>query len=148
VRGNNLGGIVVQGVGAVNNSILGGSIYLNGGLGISLQGGGNDGQVAPTISSATSTNVSGTMTGTNGDVFTIQVFKTTASLVPSADRAQGQTFVKEFNLTIGVGGSEVFSEALSGITVGDWITLTATKLDGGTTPTNTSAFSLGVQTTS
>jgi hypothetical protein len=50
-------------------------------------------------------------------------------------------------VTIGVGGSEVFSEALSGITVGDWITLTATKLDGGVTPTNTSAFSLGVQTT-
>ncbi|NBP89206.1 MAG: hypothetical protein EBU59_12055 [Planctomycetia bacterium] len=145
IAGSIVNGIVVDGATATGNTILNNSIFNNGGQGISLQNGGNDGQVAPTISSATSTNVSGTMTGTNGDVFTIQVFKTTASLVPSADRAQGQTFVKEFNVTIGVGGSEVFSEALSGITVGDWITLTATKLDGGTTPTNTSAFSLGAQ---
>ena len=143
---NSLGnGIVISNASGTNNTILSNSIFSNAGLGISLQNGGNDGQAAPTINSVSSTNVAGSMTGINGDVYRIQVFKTATLFVPSADWAQGETVVAEFNVTIGASGSELFSEAISGVSLGDWITLTATKLDGGVTPTNTSQFSQGVQ---
>ena len=48
-----------------------------------------------------------------------------------------------------VGDTAAIDEAVSGVIVGDWITMTATKLTGqGGTPTNTSQFSTGVQVTS
>jgi nitrous oxidase accessory protein NosD len=148
IYGNTFNGVWVSGASALNNTILSNAIFLNGGAGILLSGGGNAGQVAPTVSSVSTTRVTGTMTGTNGDWFRIQIFKNAASIVTSASAAQGQVLVSSVDVEI-VGGTASIDQAVTGVIVGDWITMTATRLTGsGGTPTNTSQFSPGVQVTS
>jgi len=148
IYGNTFNGVMVVGASAIDNSILSNAIFLNGGAGILLSGGGNAGQIAPTVDSVSTSRITGTMTGADGEWYKIQIFKNAASIVTSASTVQGQVLVTEVEVEI-VAGSATIDEAVAGVIVGDWITMTATKLTGpGGTPSNTSQFSTGVQVTS
>jgi Leucine-rich repeat (LRR) protein/Ca2+-binding EF-hand superfamily protein len=117
-------GIIVA-AGAIGNKISGNSIYNNANA-ITLQPGaptGNNGKVAPTISSATPTLVSGTCE--SGDV--VEVFSDNPQFGATN---QGRTFL---GTAVTVGTSWTFSGTF---TNGDRITATATN--GGN---NTSSFS-------
>ena len=148
---NNLGfGVVVSGAGAVNNPILSNSMYANGSGGISLSGGGNGGQVAPTVTGAaiagSQITVTGSISGSNGDVYRVQYFSSLATDATSASRVQGRTLLGYRDVTISGGTAVIDAAFAKGSTAAnDWVSTTATKLNSGTTPGNSSAFSTGVQ---
>ena len=143
ISGNTSVGIIISGAAATSNPILSNSIVGNGVYGIQLVGGGNASQPAPTLYSASTTTVKGALAGPAG-TYLIQYFKTPAAETLGAGQAQGKTLLASKTVVI-VGGSASIEQAISGVVAGDWITTTATLLAGGTTPTNTSAFSVGMQ---
>jgi hypothetical protein len=93
--------------------------------------------------------ITGTMSGTNGDVYRVQFFSSLATDAATASQVQGRALLGYEDVTIGPSGSAVIAKAFAKgiIQSNDWVSGTATKLSGGTTPTNTSAFSTGVRAT-
>ena len=144
---NTSAGIVVNGAGSQNVSILSNSIFENDFIGISLSAGGNALARTPTLTSATTTAVVGSITGTDGDVYRIQYFKSADAVTSSSRFAQGQELIGYQDVTI-AGGTASIDEDISGssVIVTDWITATATLLVGGL-PSETSQFSFGIRVT-
>jgi parallel beta-helix repeat protein len=131
-----------------NVSVLSNSIYDNGQFGISLINGANSQLAAPRLASASTTLVTGSISGANGDVFRIQYFKSSDAVTSSSRSAQGQELIAWKDVTI-AGGTASVDQDISGagVVVSDWITATATRLDGGV-PSETSPFSFGIRVTS
>jgi CSLREA domain-containing protein/uncharacterized repeat protein (TIGR01451 family) len=137
---------------AVNNSILGNSIYNNGGLGIDLEASGistndpGDGDIGannlqnyPILTGAltrsTGTTITGTLNSTANSTFTVEVFNN-PSCDPSGN-GEGQTFVARATVTTNAAGVANFSiSSPTPIQAGRFITATATDASG-----NTSEFS-------
>lgn len=90
------------------------------------------------------TTVTGSITGTDGDVLLIQFFKTSSNVTISSRFVQGEDLIIWQEVTI-VGGTASIDEDISsaGAIVTDWITATATLLDGGL-PAETSQFFFGI----
>ncbi len=144
---NTSAGIVVNGAGSQNVSILSNSIFENDFIGISLSAGGNALARTPTLATATTTDVTGSITGTDGDIYRIQYFKSSDAVTSSSRFAQGQELLGYQDVTI-VGSTASIDEDISGagVIVTDWITATATLLVGGL-PSETSQFSFGIRVT-
>jgi parallel beta-helix repeat protein len=144
---NSSAGIVVNGAGSQNVSILSNSIFENDFIGISLSAGGNALARTPTLASASTTAVTGSITGTDGDVYRIQYFKSSADVTSSSRFAQGEELLGYEDVTIAGGRAALdFDLTGSGVIVTDWITATATLLVGGL-PSETSQFSFGIRVT-
>jgi parallel beta-helix repeat protein len=144
---NTSAGIVVNGAGSQNVSILSNSIFENDLIGISLSAGGNALARTPTLVTASTTQVTGSISGTNGDVFRIQYFKSADDVTTSSRSAQGQELIGYQDVTIAGGTASIdFDLTGSGVIVTDWITATATLLVGGL-PSETSQFSFGIRVT-
>ena len=134
-------GVIVES--GIGDSILSNSIYSNGQQGIDLSGPGNDGQSAPVVSAVSGggsvSNIQGSLSSVANTVFLIQFF---SSPVPDPSGfGQGQTFVGSITITTDASGNANINFNLpGGLTAGEWLTATATKVtnqnDG-----DTSAFS-------
>ncbi len=144
---NSSAGIVVNGAGSQNVSILSNSIFENGLLGISLLSGGNARARTPVLASASTTEVTGSISGIDGDVFRIQYFRSSDEVTSSSRFAQGDELVGYEDVTIASGTAALdFDLTGSSVIVTDWITATATLLVGGL-PSQTSQFSFGIRVT-
>ena len=108
---------------------------------------GNSRAVTPGLASESTTAVTGSISGTDGDVLLIQFFKTSSNVTTSSRFVQGEDLIIWQEVTI-VGGTASINEDISsaGAIVTDWITATATLLDGGL-PAETSQFSFGIRVT-
>jgi len=142
---NSSAGMVVNGNLSSDITMLSNRIFENDFIGISLSDGGNARAVTPTLATASTTAVTGSISGTDGDVFRIQYFKSSANVTTSSRFAQGEELIAWQDVTI-AGGTASIDEDISGagVIVTDWITATATLLDGGL-PAETSQFSFGIR---
>ncbi|MFM1904021.1 MAG: hypothetical protein RLZZ440_1921, partial [Planctomycetota bacterium] len=144
---NTSAGIVVNGSGSQNVSILSNSIFENDFIGISLSAGGNALARTPTLASASTTAVTGSISGTDDDVYRIQYFRSSDEVTSSSRFAQGEELVGYEDVTIAGGRAALdFDLTGSSVIVTDWITATATLLVGGL-PSETSQFSFGIRVT-
>jgi parallel beta-helix repeat protein len=119
------------------NTIRSNAIFGNGRYGIELTDGGNNGQAAPALSSATSSDglVTGTLSAAPSATYTLDFYVSDPN-----DPNQGQRFLGSLSVTTDASGAVTFtSPALAGLLPGQYVTATATDSLG-----NTSAFSLGV----
>jgi CSLREA domain-containing protein len=115
-------GIEIQS-GAVRNTITKNSIFGNGGLGIKLDSGGNNGIGAPVITTVTTSQVSGTACAS----CTVEAFIADGG---AGAPGEGKTFVGSG--TAGSNGS--FTVNVTGVSSGNEITATATDGSGNTSP--------------
>jgi parallel beta-helix repeat protein len=149
---NAIFGVVVAGPGSVGNPILGNEIYRNGQQGILLFNGGNADQAAPVLSLALRSGgvitVSGTITAAPG-TYRIQLFRNLPSDNPPSFQGRQQVALDggtDYVDIVVTGSSESFDIDVTGTEAvnGEYITATATRLDGGL-PKDTSAFSNAVE---
>jgi|GEM_PF-5292505 len=150
IASNKGDGVLITGNTAMDNSVLSNSIYGNGGLGIRLADGSNEGIPAPVLTDAriiggTSLRISGTMQS-GGRPYRIQFFRNQPEDASTANGYEGRTLVGEGDIT---DGATSFTDTLV-ITdpvdaLGRWYTATATFLDVGNNPLSTSAFSTGLR---
>jgi hypothetical protein len=130
----------VPGPPTIGNSILGNSIYENGGLGIDLGGdgvtvndaadsdeGANNLQNTPVLTSArsnpASTTVAGTIESSPGGTYLLEFFGN-----PADDPAAGRTFLGQKRVTTGNDGAAAFTALVDRVPVGDAVTATATNV--------------------
>jgi hypothetical protein len=134
-------GVLVDG--SIRNAILGNAIFANGNLGIELVNGGNNDQVAPLLTSATtdgsSTTVTGTLSSTPNSTFTLELFANSVN-DPSGS---GEQFLGSVQVTTDADGNASFTATFAVAIEPGWF-LTATATDPAF---NTSAFSAGVEVT-
>jgi hypothetical protein len=128
----------VRVIAGTGNSILGNSIYNNGGLGILLDSGGNNNQAAPVLTGASSTGsgatVSGTLASAASTSFRIEFFSNSAPN-PSGF-GDGLTFLGFATVTTDSSGNATFSASLSNsVPVGQRY-LSATATNSGTNDTS------------
>jgi parallel beta-helix repeat protein len=139
------GGTDSNGSLTANVSVLSNSIYNNSQFGIALVNGANDGLTRPSLDSANTTLVTGSITGTDGDVFRIQYFKSSANVTTSSRTAQAEELIAYQDVTInGTQASIDLNIASAGVNATDWITVSKTLMDGST-PKATSELSYGVR---
>jgi len=143
-------GIIVQGSTAADNAILSNEIYLNTYHGIHFASGSEPPFQLPRLTSASIsgdvTAITGTLSGTNGEVYRIQYFKNSPEHIVPGQAPQGRELVAEREVTIGTSGVVDVNIDIDSnkISAGDWITATTTRIISGT-PTHTHRFSLGIQ---
>jgi parallel beta-helix repeat protein len=147
-------GIIVQGSTAADNRILSNEIYLNTYYGIQFVGGAAPSVrppfQLPRLTSASIsgevTTITGTLSGSNGEVYRIQYFKNSPEHIVPGQSPQGRELVAEREVTIGTSGVVDVNIDIDSnkISAGDWITATTTRIISGT-PTHTHRFSLGIQ---
>lgn len=118
---------------ANRDAILGNAIYNNGAAGIALDPGANNNQAAPVLTSATTTTVSGSVAGTAGTTYRVELFSNPAGT------AQGKIFITAAS----VAPNSPFAIPVTGVSLGQYITTTATNL----TTFDTSIFSASVTVT-
>ncbi len=123
VADNGVDGVRVNA--GTGNAIQQNSIFANGGLGIDLQGGGNNSQPAPILTSAISSNgsitIGGTMTGAANTSYTLDFFSN-----PSGTN-QGKTFLSFITVTTDATGTATFTATFAlTLAPGQVITTTAT----------------------
>lgn len=120
---------------ATNNTIRGNSIFGNLYGAFAMYAGGNNGLVAPTPASAvvsTNTVVSGSYSGTAGEVYLIDFYSDAA---PAAS-AECQTYLGSISIT-GTGSAANFSANLGvRLPAGRAVTATATDPQGNTSPSS------------
>ena len=146
VKENNWVGIVIQGAESTNNTILSNAISSNIYYGIQFVDGAT-GVAIPSLTSATTNRITGTVTGNAGDVYRIQYFKTSSESAANGLYAQGDTYIGYQDVTIGGSSATLdFDLSAKGIIAGDVITATATLLSSGT-PSQSSSFSNGIRVT-
>ncbi len=148
-------GVVVNG--GAGNSVLQNSIFSNGGLGLDLGGNGvspndpfdldtgsNNLQNFPALTSAvvdaTGVTIKGRLHSAQNAKYKIELFSND-SCDPSGS-GEGQRFVGELDVTTGVDGDKVLDlTPLKDVAAGEFLTATATRLDGSGKPADTSEFS-------
>ena len=120
-----------------NVGVVSDSIYNNYNLGIQLNGGANDIQAAPVLTSAVSMNTTSTISGTLTSLpgtYTLQFFSTPG--LDHSGNAEGETFLGTASVTV-AGSQTSFTLGIpSGFTPGTLISATATNASN-----NTSQFS-------
>lgn len=131
-------GVTVNGQTSIGNALTANSIYANTGLGIALTNGGNGGQPAPVVQSATlqgvsTVRVTGSVAGTGP--FQLQVYSSPAG---DAGNVEGRRLLATVPSSPSDFSVEVDATALA---AGDWITVLATPTAGAP---NTSQFSAPV----
>jgi hypothetical protein len=134
VAGNGSNGITAASGSGIQ--IIQNSIFANRGLGISLQNGANHGQSAPALSAATpsgtGTQVSGSLHGTPGHSFRIELFDN-----PACDPTgftEGRTFIGSANVAADGSGNASFDVTVPGSSAAnDAVGATATDLATGDT---------------
>jgi len=148
---NTTDGLVVVGATSTGNSVQGNFIYSNGELGIDL---GNDGvtlndpgdvdaspnrlQNFPVLTSATAgatSTITGSIDSVPGRAYRLEFFSNPAC--DSSGHGEGQTFVGATTFAAGLGPFSVSVPTISPLTVGQFITATATD----TVTNDTSEFS-------
>lgn len=139
---NNGDGVRV--VSGTENAIRRNSIFENSGLGIDLVDGANENIPAAVLTSATtsgtSTRLRGTLTGAKASTtYTVEVF-TNTDLGPTAGTIQGRTFRVSQTVSTDASGNATINLQLTGLPLGQYVTVTLTDLDG-----NTSEFSNPVE---
>ncbi len=140
-------------VSAVNNRVLGNSIFSNNQLGIDLgsfgvsgndpgdgDGGANNLQNFPVLTSAvvggSSTSVRGTLNSTASATFRIEFFSNASC--DASGNGEGQTYLGFVSATTDAGGNATFTATLPGaVPLNNSVTATATDANG-----NTSEFSV------
>jgi hypothetical protein len=127
---------------ASGDSILGNSMYTNGGLGIDLLNGGNHDQAAPAITSVAtnggSTQIDGTLDSTASTAFRIELFSS-----PDCDPSgagEGKTFLASVDATTDGAGHATFSSSVPAVQAGQAITATATGQASGDTSEFSTCF--------
>jgi hypothetical protein len=124
---------------ASGDSILGNSIFNNGGLGIDLLNGGNHDQAAPAITAVTtnggSTTIDGTLDSTASTSFRIELFSS-----PNCDPSgagEGKTFLGSTDVTTDGAGHATFSSSVPALPADQAVTATATSAAGDTSEFST-----------
>ena len=141
---------------ASDNPILGNSIYGNGGLGIDLNGdgvtandgagdvdgGGNENQNFPVLTSATSDagtiSIDGSLTGAAGSSFRVEFF---ASTTGDATNGEGERYLGFVDVTTDGAGVGAFTANLSGALTPGQVVVSATATDA---IGNTSEFAANI----
>jgi hypothetical protein len=150
IASNKGDGVLITGNTAMDNSVLSNSIYGNGGLGIRLADGSNEGIPAPVLTDAriiggTSLQISGTMQS-GGRPYRIQFFRNQPEDASTANGYEGRTLVRERDITDGATSfTDTFVITDPVDALGRWYTATATFLDVGNDPLSTSEFSTGLR---
>ncbi len=157
ISGNTDQGISVSFAGSLGNRFLGNSIFLNTALGIDLtplgvtvndpgdtDTGPNNLQNFPDLTCATSgggsTTIRGTLNSLADTTFRIEFFSN-AACDPSGN-GEGQAFIGFTNVTTNGSGDVTFTATVAAtVAAGQFITSTATRLDGSSNPVETSEFS-------
>jgi hypothetical protein len=121
------------------NAIRQNAIFANGGPGIRLTNGGNHGQPAPVLQSASSdrglTTVSGTLTAAPNTTFVVELFINT--VCDPTGFGQGEQFFASLTVTTNASGTAFFTVTVAvAVDPGRFVTATATDPGG-----NTSEFS-------
>jgi len=136
-------GVSVDGTAAPTNgdAILRNAMFDNAQLGISLQGGGNDAQAAPVITSVTTTATATTIKGALAggppkSPFRIEGFAGAAC--DGSGAGEGARFLGSRTITTDAAGNGTFTLNVAPLASGQVVTATATR---GSGPQNTSPFS-------
>ena len=155
ISGNLRSGVTVSGPTAVGNKIRGNSIFLNGagspptvGAGIRLKDGGNTSQATPTIEAVGIDQVAGvarvrlSIPAANGRTFHVELFSNTQA--DAAGTSPVDPTVFQGRMLVGAGtvvgsGPVILEIPLAAAAVGDWLTATATAVDGSTSPFSAAA---------
>lgn len=132
------------------NAILGNNIYLNGANGISLTNNGNDLQEGPTIEVAgiCANNQQLFVSGKAPDLpitsnFRIEFFVNSANHNPITE---GERFIGAIpSITSGANFAQFFPMPVVPVMLGSWLSATATNLNNGGNPGDTSEFTLNTQ---
>jgi Right handed beta helix region len=125
------------------NRIVANSIHHNLGKGISLFEGANGDLREPTLTSATSSGGSTTVSGSIGGLgvsdgqYFVELFENAACDTPGGS-GEGETFLTFTTVTASGGTGGSFTASVSGLSVGDVVTATLTRASG---PADTSEFS-------
>ncbi len=139
-------GIALRNLGTapVGNRIVANSIYANGGAGIALGDGGNNGLPAPTVTSASTTSASGMATGPAGSTLFVEVFGN-----PSCDGAAngaGQTYGTYTSVTLPTGQGNTtaaWTAGFASLPSGAGVTATATNSATNDTSTFSTCTTVG-----
>ena len=124
---------------STNTIVTQNSIDLNGGLGIDLgptgvtanDGGDSDGfQNFPTLTSVSTTTVSGTLSSTGNLTYNVDLYLT--PVCDPSGNGEGLTFLGTTTVSTDDGGSGSFTANVPALPAGQFVTATATNLDGGT----------------
>ncbi|NJN61313.1 MAG: hypothetical protein HC795_07090 [Coleofasciculaceae cyanobacterium RL_1_1] len=125
---NNNGGIGVQGIASINNTIAGNSLFLNNGVGISLLEGSNAGRLAPTLTTAirldTQTRIAGNLTAPANTTVRVEFF--------SDDATEGRQYLGASDVVTNGAGNAAFDVTLDQPATGQNITATVTDATGNT----------------
>ncbi len=136
------------------SSFLGNAIFANGGLGIDIgahtndlgdiDGGTNNGQNFPNLTSVSnnggSSMIQGTLNSLANTNFRIEFFSNSAC--DTSGRGEGQNFIGATTATTDASGNASINTTLSALVNTGFITATSTRLDGGSNATDTSEFSM------
>ena len=158
IAGNGGKGVAVTIAGTTGNRILGNSIYSNGGLGIDLDATGvtaNDGNDSDTganglqnypdltsaAASAASTHITGALQSTASRSFRIELFANTVA--DGSGHGEGQRFLGATTVSTDGSGKAYFTYDTSNVSVGEYITATATDLTTGDTSEFSAALRVG-----
>lgn len=142
-KSSSLGGVLIDN--AQNVPILSNSIFSNIRLGIQLNNGSNNGQVAPVLTqvatAAGRTLIRGSLLSLPNTTFTIQFFSNPTA--GSGNLGQGQTLIGQTQVTTGPTGFADINVTIGAPTaIGDFVSATATDNNN-----NTSGFASDVQVT-
>jgi hypothetical protein len=140
IAGNSASGVSVFGSTSTGNSIEANSIYANGGLGIDLGSGGNNGENAPTLVAVGAvdayTGVAGTLSSLPSTSFILDFYASVPSADPSVP-VEGARWLGDRGISTDSNGNAAFSLLLPALAPGEVVTATATDPSG-----NTSEFSV------
>jgi subtilisin-like proprotein convertase family protein len=125
---NNNGGIGVQGITSINNTIAGNSLFSNTGVGISLLEGSNAGRLAPTLTTAirldNQTRIAGNLTAPANTTVRVEFF--------SDNSTEGRQYLGASDVTTNGAGNAAFDVTLNQSATGQNITATVTDATGST----------------
>jgi hypothetical protein len=125
---NNNGGIGVQGIASINNTIAGNSLFSNNGVGISILEGANAGRLAPTLTTAirsdNQTRIAGNLTAPASTTVRVEFF--------SDATTEGRQYLGASNVTTDGAGNATFDVILDQKATGQNITATVTDATGNT----------------
>ena len=123
-------------VNGTGNSVLGNQIHSNSGLGIDLGAGANNDQSFPVLATAdvdspTQVTIDGTFNSTASTTFRIEFYKNTiATGEDPSNHGEGEIYLDSTTVTTDVSGNGSFNITLNAaVSVGEFVTATATKVD-------------------
>ena len=142
IEDNSSVGIIIQGEDSFDNVILSNQIDANIYYGIQFIQGARTVSV-PRLVSVTTAQITGRITGDDGEVYRIQFFYTPAAQAVDGRTSQGEFLIGYEDVTIVDGAASISLDiSSSDVVAGDVVTATATLMHNGT-PSQSSSFSQG-----